>query len=137
MCHALESTVRGLVITDTLGSSISAQPQCLKVCYRGMMGYAGYAEGSQCRNCLLVAWQVASSVAAGQQHFRDGLCAGPTALIAQLAAGVAAGLQLMGAGLHALQCQVAGVIRVAHPARGAGVCSGTLYEMSNTNSGLV
>ena len=56
---------------------------------------------------LLPARQVASLVTARQQHFGNGLCAGPAGLVAQLAARMAAGLQLMGTRLQALQSQIA------------------------------
>lgn len=68
------------------------------------------------RRVLLPAWQVAGGVTARQQHLRNGLCAGLTGLIAQLAARVAAGLQLMGARLQALQSQMSRVIRMAQSA---------------------
>lgn len=97
---------------------------------------------------LLAARQVVSGVTARQQGLRDGLCAGSTALIAQLLAGVATRLQLVGAGLHALQSQMAGVVRMAHPARGAsygrailsdrqGLYPGDTLETGNNSFGLV
>ena len=57
-----------------------------------------------------------SCVAARQQQVGRGMGAQPTVLVAQLGAGVAAGLQHMCAGLGALHSQMARVVWVAQPA---------------------
>lgn len=88
-------------LSNVLGSHIPAVQFCLKPVH-GRCSGRRTCRGGHCQDHLLAARQVASSVAAWEQRFRDGLCAGATGLVAQPAAGVAAGLQLMGAGLQAL-----------------------------------